>query len=359
VLWGLALSAVAACATPARLQLAADLAGTTDGGIALQCDDGATPCGGACVDTDTSAANCGGCGRMCAPSYDCVGGLCVAGCVGGLVRCGASCVDVSIDSANCGQCGTVCGGGSSCVSGRCQCPSGQMLCGLDGGMACVDVNADDDHCGACGRACASGLVCLQGSCQPPCPSGQTACGGVCVDTQTSNAHCGMCNRACPAQQTCVGGTCMVACTNLARSGATASIDDGGANQYGPAMMIDGNSGVRTSFSWVRNSATEAAIATLTWSTPQLIGGFYIRAEAATGALCGTNGRNIASARVEWRNGATWTLAGTIGSTAANHQFSFSPPVTTTAIRLSDIRASGSNSIIHEWYVYPVAGCTPP
>ena len=46
---------------------------------------------------------------------------------------------------------------------------------------------------------------------PPCPRGQTLCGGACVDLMTDAANCGRCDRRCQLYGVCSNGTCR--CTN--------------------------------------------------------------------------------------------------------------------------------------------------
>jgi len=297
-------------------------------------------------------------------------GACSTVCPTGREPCGApaACVDLTSDRANCGSCGNPCGPGSICVNRQCvlSCQPGLTPCGADGGMTCVDLTSDERNCGSCGNACAAGQLCAipqggtTGSCATQCGGGTTRCGSACVDTSTNVAHCGGCNQPCSATQLCSGGQCYSGCVNVARS-ATPTTSGGGtdATGYGPANLVDGVEQICTAFTWISNGTTAAgAWALLTWPQATRVGGIYVSTESQT-ALCGTNGRNLASAKVQYWNGTTWVQVGTIGGSGGTHQLAFPTPVVTTQLRLYDVTAASYNTIIHEWHAYQVAGCSPP
>jgi hypothetical protein len=334
----------------------------------LYCAGGTTRCGDACVDTDVDPMNCGGCGVGCAPGQVCSGAVCSTVCGAGRTPCGAPpvCVDLESDRMNCGSCGTTCGAGMICVNHQCvvSCGDGLTACGTDGGLRCVDLTTDEKNCGSCGNACAAGLVCTQSAagvgCAASCGAGSTRCGASCVDTSTNVAHCGGCMMPCAPTQLCSGGQCYSGCVNIARS-ATPSSSGGGseATGYGPSEMIDGVEQSCSSFTWISNDTTPAgAWVQLTWPAATRVGGIYVRTETQT-AACGTNGRNLASAKVQYWSGSAWVQVGTIGGSGGAHQLAFPTPVVTTQIRLFDVTAASYNTIIHEWHAYPVGGCAPP
>jgi hypothetical protein len=342
------------------------------GACTLFCAGGTTRCGDACVDTDVDPMSCGGCGVRCADGQVCAMGVCSTVCPAGRTPCGAPavCVDLESDRANCGSCGNPCGPGMICVNHQCviSCPPGLTACGGDGGLRCVDLTTDEKNCGSCGNVCGAGLVCTAGagagvapaSCAPQCGAGTTRCGSACVDTATNVAHCGGCNLPCAATQLCAGGQCYSGCVNVARS-ATPSTSGGGSDTagYGPANLIDGVEQSCSSFTWIANDTTPTgAWAQLTWPQATRVGGIYLRTESQT-AVCGTNGRNLASAKVQYWNGAGWVQIGTIGGSGGTHQLAFPTPVVTTQLRLYDVTATSYNTIIHEWHAYQVAGCSPP
>jgi len=388
----------------------------TPGGRALpppaSCDGG-SQCGTACINLTTAADHCGTCDHKCNSGESCHSGKCVAGCVGNTKLCGADCVDTSNNPLYCGSCIIACDVGSSCLNGVCTvpCPSGETSCGADLGgcfnlqtsashcgscavtcdqgntciagncrltciapetacsnVYCANLVTDNNNCGACGNICAGGTVCVPSggsaasTCKIPCVSGQTLCGTTCVNLQNDPSHCGGCGTMCNAMQTCVSGGCVNACNNSARSATATNSGGSAAPAYGPAAMNDGVGPSCSAYSWVTNGTSPGGkwIA-YSWPSALQVGGLYIQTDSSGGSICSTAGRNLNGATVQWMNGSSWTTAGTIsGQTGTTVRYDFPSPVTTNQIRLYDIftSAGNGNTIIFEWYVYPVAGCTP-
>ena len=389
----------------------------TPGGRALPAPascDGGSQCPSGCVDLTRSAEHCGACDNKCKSGESCRAGSCIVGCVGSTTLCGGTCVDTSSSVSYCGSCMTACDVGDVCVGGKCTrpCPTGQTSCGGDLGSGCADLQTDVKHCGSCAVACDQGYGCSGGNClwicTPPqtacmnlycanlltdvnncgacgnvcgsgttcvpsgtsapstckivCPSGQTLCGSSCFDLQTNASHCGGCNTVCGVTQGCVGGSCLDLCANSALS-ATASTSGGGSGSYGPTAMNNGVGPSCSAFTWINNGSSPAGKwLQLSWSSNIQVGGFYLQTDNSSGSTCGTVGRNLNGATVQWWNGSAWVTAGAIsGQTGTNVRYDFPTPVTTSQVRLYDVvsSAGNGNTLIFEWYVYPVSGCTPP
>jgi hypothetical protein len=88
----------------------------------------------------------------------------------------------------------------------------------------------------------------------------------------------------------------------------------------------------------------------TWSSPQTIG----RLAIDTGSTCGSSGRNLAGATIQYWSGSAWVTAGTVSGQTGDWSFTFPTPVSTTQIRLYGAYAqSTANPLIYEWQVF---GC---
>jgi hypothetical protein len=228
---------------------------------------------------------------------------------------------------------------------------------------CVDQQANNSNCGACGKVCDAGTACSAGQCVVTCSPPQTVCNGACVNKSFDPSNCGACGVVCGADKACVNGACqtVLLCTNIATQATPTTSGGGSEPTYGPIRLNNGVAQVCSEWSWIANSsASTGAYFQYTWSTPQTIGSFYVDGENATSPACGSSGRDIKNATVQWWNGSSWVTAGTIGS-QENYMFAFSTPITTTALRLYNVVSSpgNGNSIIFEWYVYPGAGCPVP
>jgi hypothetical protein len=192
-----------------------------------------------CTDLYTDRANCGACGKTCAATEFCGGGVCMplaqVACQAGTVACldpsgqKLFCTVLANDPRNCGSCGTVCPSGDVCMNNLCQSPGGgaggtdggagasgtcpgsaPTTCGAAGSQYCVNVSTAVNDCGTCGRTCGAGLVCNASVCSPPTQTG--ACGGLpsCATGCTSFAddprNCGACGKVCAGA--CDGGQCL-------------------------------------------------------------------------------------------------------------------------------------------------------
>lgn len=197
----------------------------------LQCDTGQEACGAICVSLKTDSENCGKCGTLCAGGQACVGGVCTSACPSGNTLCGkdggpSSCVNTKSDNENCGACGKVCAAGQVCFGGACSgtcgdSNSGQTLCGGDAGAPyCANLKTDRSNCGTCGKGCSSGQLCVNGICQGVCDVNQTTCGAdagtpYCANLKSDNANCGSCGTVCSNPlSSCIDGACTSLCTGL-------------------------------------------------------------------------------------------------------------------------------------------------
>ena len=338
--------------------------------------------GSACVDSDpcTLTAFCsnGACvgGQQVDCSFlddECGVGVCdpMLGCVKTGVADGTPCNDFQFCTINDTCQGGVCGGdpntcaapGDVCLIGSCN-EANDSCVAVPGpnGIACNDNNA-----------CTTAETCTNGLCGGGQPTNQ---GGACDDQNacTSGDSCsnGVCAGA--AVVACIDGDgcCPAGCddavdddctcnVDLALT-ATASISSGGNSPpYVPSTMNDGVGEPLCEFAWVSNGqAPSGAWAQLAWNQPVTIGSFYVQTDHATNPICGTSGRNIASATVQYWNGNAWVDATTFSGKVDDVQIDFFPAITTTKLRMFDMTTSpgNGNSTIFEWYVYQGHACAP-
>jgi len=265
------------------------------------------------------------------------------------------------------------GGGGSCSTGLPGvCSAGTQTCS-GGSLKCVQnvqssaevCDGKDNNCNGStdegnpggGTSCNTGLLGV-------CAAGTTACtNGAIKCNQNVQASTELCTNS--VDDDCdglVNEGC--GCNNIAPT-ATGAVSGGGSSgNYTPAELnnnINQGTVCPGRFSWVSNGTTASgAWFSLTWPSAQTIGSIFIDGEHATAPICGTTGRDIKSAQVQYLSGASWVTIGTI-SNAENYAYNFPSPVTTTAIRLYNVTTSpgNGNSIIFEWYVYPGASCPTP
>jgi hypothetical protein len=151
--------------------------------------------------------------------------------------------------------------------------------------------------------------------------------------------------------------------NLALS-ATPFTSEGGLAAYAPTQLNNGVAEANDCFyySWVKSSQTPAgAYFEYDWPTPVTIRSIYIdTANGQNGNNCNPTGRNVKSASVQYWTGSAWATATTFGGQHDDIALTLPSPVTTTKLRLFDVTTDpgNGNALIHEWYVYGGAGCTP-
>ncbi len=267
------------------------------------------------------------------------------------------------------------------------------------GQTCTDLN---DLC-TVSKTCSNGVC--QGGSPKDCSALTVGCNlGVC---DAMSGQCGQqpvnendpCDDldACSVGETCQGGQCIggtaitqcinqdgccpMGCTegndddcscsvNLALQ-ATPSSSGGGTNNtgYGPNNFNDGKKesdcqiqGCSKCFGWVSNTTSPAQKwIQYDWSSAQQIGSMYLDANTCSGGC--NNGRTVFSGDIQYWDGLQWVSAQTFTSGAGDLQFTFSPKLTTTKIRIYNITAGqgcgqASNSVIYEWHVWPGSSCTP-
>ncbi|MBL8679576.1 MAG: hypothetical protein JNK05_10440 [Myxococcales bacterium] len=199
----------------------------TDAGATPTCGAGQMRCGSAgCVNVMNSQNNCGMCGRRCAGSQVCTGGMCTTpmmSCAMGTTACNGLCKNLQSDASNCGACGTRCAAGQTCQAGVCAappaaCAAPRMMCG----SACADLQNDRNNCGACGTRCAGAQVCVAGTCGCFVSGSVQLCGSSCTNTAGDDANCGACGNACAAGESCVAGACVAPPPGPAGSACTSS-----------------------------------------------------------------------------------------------------------------------------------------
>ena len=273
--------------------------------------------------------------------------------------------DTQIDEGNPGG-----GGGCNtgipgiCAAGIYQCQNGSLNCQQTTPATNEMCNGLDDDCdgstdegnpgggGSCNTGnlgiCAAGTYqCINGGIQ--CQQINSPIAEVCgnnldddCDGQTDEG-CGTCNNFAPTTTPAVNP------------------NGGSVPPYAPASMINGIGQNCLQFGWMKNSSTVAGWASLTWSGAQLVGSMFIDGEHGTAPDCGPNGRNIATATVQYRNTSNvWVTVGTI-SGAENYMYTFPSQVLATGVRLLNVYSStgNGNSMVHEWYLYSGTGCPTP
>lgn len=232
------------------------------------------------------------------------------------------------------------------------------------GAACDDQNT-----------CTSGETCSNGTCQGGQPANN---GGACDDHAacTTNDVCnnkGVCGGTpivvCKDNDGCCPAGCSLATDNDCQCGtnealtATPSTSGGGSPpNYGPAEINNKIGKVCNEFNWVANSQQPSgAWAELDWPAQVSIGSFYIETDDGQNPLCGTTGRNIASATVQWWNGNSWVNAGSWSNQHGDIKYNMPQAVATTKLRIFDMTTDpgNGNSIIFEWHVYAGTNCSPP
>jgi len=259
---------------------------------------------------------------------------------------GGACADINdLCTVNKTCAAGVCQGGNAkdcsqltldCVLGVCDVNTGQCTTqALNNGDPCDDLNA-----------CTSGEICQNGSCAGgtaivQCVGGDQCCPSNC--TQQNDADCS-CN------------------VNLA-TGATAAVNPGGGStgSYTPDKMNNLVGQTCTEFAWMSNGQTTPGWASLTWNGAQTVGSMFVDSEHGSSPACGTSGRDLASADVQYRDtNNNWNTVGTI-SGAENYMYTFPAPVLATGVRLNNVFTSpgNGNTMVHEWYVWPGVGCATP
>jgi hypothetical protein len=226
-----------------------------------------------------------------------------------------------------------------CNIGQCDAMTGNCFgMPINNGDPCDDLNA-----------CSSGEVCNNGQCNGgtpivACTGGDLCCPPGC--TQANDVDCS-CN------------------VNLA-TGATPAVNPGGGSSppYTPSVMNNGLPENCGEWAWMANTPPGVGLgwASLTWPAVQTVGSMFIDAEHATQPACGTQGRDIASATVQYMDANNqWVSVGMI-SGQENYMFVFPAPVQAKGVRLWDVLSSpqgNGNTMIHEWYVWPGSNCPTP
>ncbi len=151
--------------------------------------------------------------------------------------------------------------------------------------------------------------------------------------------------------------------NLALS-ATPFASEGGLANYAPTQLNNGVTEADDCFfySWVKSSQQPSgAFFEYDWPTPVTIRSIYI--DTVNGlniTACNPTGRNVKSASVQYWTGSAWATVTTFSGQHDDIALTLPSPVTTTKLRLFDVTndQGNGNALIHEWYVYGAAGCTP-
>jgi hypothetical protein len=280
----------------------------------------------------------------------------------GLADDGCACVDGATQACYEGPSGTENVG--TCQPGQQTCANGDwpLDCPgqvIPGNESCNGIDDDcdgtvDDGNPGGGMACDSGQL-------GECAAGTTHCNGgsiQCVPNQTAVTE--ICGNG--LDDDCNGQADNGCCGNIALSASGAVNPGGGTIAPYNAASLNNSVGENCSqWAWMGNSSTSSGWATLTWSSAQTVGSMYIDSEHATAPACGTSGRDIKSATVQYQNLSNgWVSVGTIQN-GENYMFTFSSPVQAKAVRLTNVLSSAGNgnTIVFEWYVFATAGCPTP
>lgn len=157
---------------------------------------------------------------------------------------------------------------------------------------------------------------------------------------------------------CSDGACNEGCVqgaNVAPS-ASPSSSGGGSGDYGPAVMNDGQLESSCGFCWIETGTFLGGGAYLRydWSAAQMIHSIWIDTENASSNNClFAAERTLAGGDIQWWNGSSWVTDGTVTGRTDDWSYTFSAPVTTTALRIYRAHSSPSeNAVVFEWEVYP-------
>jgi|GEM_PF-5358039 len=142
--------------------------------------------------------------------------------------------------------------------------------------------------------------------------------------------------------------------------ATASSSGGGQSVlgYGPENMNDGVSELACSMHWVSGGSTPAGEwIQLTWGSPVTVQKMGLATTACETQCDYSAGRNLGYGTIQYWNGTSWVTDGSVSNMIDDWSYTFSSPVTTTAVRIYGVATTPScagyqrNPIIFEWYVY--------
>ncbi len=335
-------------------------------------DDGTTASSGSGARGGTSPTSCDSDAYCASLTDDCNRGRCVSG------ECVAEASNEQLECDDDDPCTT----SGTCDSGSCQ-----------GGNP-VDCSALDDTCGVgvcdaaqgcvkqpdnVGEYCDDGLFCTDndvcdaaGTCAGPaaydCGAPTSACATLtCVEAQGACAEVpvttclggdGCCPSGCtPAQDSDCNCT-----TNLALTATPLSSGGGAAPCCAVSEMNNTLTEPNCAKHWVDNStAPSGAYIEYQWPSPVTIGSTYIATQQASSTACGnTAGRNVNSGLVQYWDGAAWVTAASFSGELDDVVVDLPQQISTTRLRIFDMTASpgNGNSIIYEWFVFPVAGCMP-
>jgi hypothetical protein len=345
--------------------------GSAAGNDGASCDDG-DPCtySGTCAAGTCSKGPAVDCSAF---NGTCADGVCdpVLGCLAKPKNDGAACDDglycTVMDVCKAGACSgipnTCAAPGDVCLIGQCN----------EASKTCVAVPGNNGAVCDDNNACTTGEKCSNGTCGSGSPTNQ---GGACNDGKACTMNDSCANGVCAGTPivACANndGCCPVGCTNATDNDCTCNVNlalaatasaspgSGSVSPYTPSVMNDGIGKTCSGWGWVGDGPAPAGSwAELDWPNPVTIGSIYVETENGTSPMCGTSGRNIASATLQWWNGSSWVTSTQWSNQNADIKLDLPAPVTTTKLRMFDMTASNLNSIVWEWHVYQGAGCAPP
>ena len=223
-----------------------------------------------------------------------------------------------------------------------------------------------------GSACTLGDTCAAGMCMVSpiiCPQPADACLTAACDEITGGCSIAPVPASCLSGDGCCPPACSAlndtdcGCTNIAAD-AVASVSEGGLNEFGPQKINDGVGEPTCSYAWIATSPTSTGVwMELRWPIPVTIASLYVQTENAVTPSSCTNqlGRNIASGTVQYLDAQSqWVSATTFTGLIDDVSVDLGAPVTTTALRIFDMRSGpgNGNTVVYEWYVYAQSGCGP-
>jgi hypothetical protein len=269
------------------------------------------------------------------------------------------------DGSNCVDTMDLCTVNKVCSAGVCQGGSPMDCSQLTQGCNLGICNVATGQCEA--QAVMNGDPCDD---LDSCTTGETCGAGQCTNG-TAITNCVNADGCCPMGCTEALDDDCSCNVNLATT-ATPTTNGGGSGGFGPVSLNNGvdeagcqASGCTGCFTWISNGTAPAGdYIQYDWPSAVQIGSMLLDLNQCGGSGCSGSGRGMASADIQYWNGAQYITAQTVTNNTGDVQVTFNPKITTDSLRVFNMTAVGngcgqsSNTLIYEWYVWPGSNCMP-